>query len=238
MLDYETTLDYLNKAKDGDNKAKEELIKNNIQLIKSIVNRYKYKQVEYDDLMQIGTIGLLKAIDNFDLKFNCKFSTYAVPMIIGEIKRFIRDDGIIKVSRSIKQLNYKIQQYVNNYQVENEKSPTVEEIATKFNIEPQEVVFTMDSSKYPVSIYEKVDEDSLSLVDKIESKETQEDLITKIMIKQSLEKLSLRDRKVIYLRYFRDQTQSQVAKVLGVSQVQVSRIESKALEILKNNLTE
>lgn len=238
MLDYETTLVYLNKAKDGDNKAKEELIKNNIQLIKSIVNRYKYKQVEYDDLMQIGTIGLLKAIDNFDLRFNCKFSTYAVPMIIGEIKRFIRDDGIIKVSRSIKQLNYKIQQYVNNYQVENEKSPTVEEIAAKFNIEPQEVVFTMDSSKYPVSIYEKVDEDSLSLVDKIESKETQEDLITKIMIKQSLEKLSLRDRKVIYLRYFRDQTQSQVAKVLGVSQVQVSRIESKALEILKNNLTE
>lgn len=238
MLDYETTLVYLNKAKDGDNKAKEELIKNNIQLIKSIVNRYKYKQVEYDDLMQIGTIGLLKAIDNFDLRFNCKFSTYAVPMIIGEIKRFIRDDGIIKVSRSIKQLNYKIQQYINNYQVENEKSPTVEEIATKFNIEPQEVVFTMDSSKYPVSIYEKVDEDSLSLVDKIESKETQEDLITKIMIKQSLEKLSLRDRKVIYLRYFRDQTQSQVAKVLGVSQVQVSRIESKALEILKNNLTE
>ena len=167
MLDQQTTLSLLKKVKNNDERAKEELIINNIQLVKSIVRKYKYSQVEYDDLMQLGLIGLYKAIKNFDESFNVRFSTYAVPMIVGEIKRFLRDDGIIKVSRSTKVLASKIQSYINEIVSSTGESPSVNDIANKFNIEPQEVSFTLDSIKYPISLYDKVDEDSLCLMDRI-----------------------------------------------------------------------
>lgn len=238
MLDQQTTISLLLKVKENDEKAKEELILNNIQLVKSIVKKYRYSQVEYDDLMQLGLLGLYKAIKNFDISFNVRFSTYAVPMIVGEIKRFLRDDGLIKVSRSTKVLASKIQTYINNVLSSTGKSPNVYEIANKFNIEPQEVSYTLDAMKYPLSLYEKTDDDALCLMDKIQSEENEEDFIDKLALKESINKLPDKEKKVILLRYFRDLTQSQTASILGISQVQVSRIEAKVLNELKKLMSE
>ena len=238
MLDQQTTLSLLKKVKNNDERAKEELIINNIQLVKSIVRKYKYSQVEYDDLMQLGLIGLYKAIKNFDERFNVRSSTYAVPTIVGEIKRFLRDDGIIKVSRSTKVLASKIQSYINEIVSSTGESPSVNDIANKFNIEPQEVSFTLDSIKYPISLYDKVDEDSLCLMDRIPADDNEEDFIDKLALKESINKLPEKEKKVIMLRYFRDMTQSEIASILGISQVQVSRIENKVLGELKKSMSE
>lgn len=237
MLDHEETMQLIDLAKQGSEQAKESLLKNNVPLIKSIVNRYKNKSVEYEDLMQLGSIGLLKAVQNFDKSFNVKFSTYAVPMIAGEIKRFMRDDGSIKVSRALKSLNMQISEYVAERKARSEDDPTIEEIAKKFNIDEQEVVLAMDSSKYPLSIYESGDDESgVELQNKIASKETTDDMIDKIVLKDVILSLPERERKIIILRYFRDKTQSELAGVFGISQVQISRIESKVLKILRNSL--
>lgn len=237
MLDHEETMDLIDLAKNGDEKAKESLLKNNIPLIKSIVNRYKNKSVEYEDLMQLGSIGLLKAVQNFDKTYNVKFSTYAVPMIAGEIKRFMRDDGSIKVSRALKTLNMQIGEFVAEKKARSEDEPTIEEIAKKFNVDEQEVVLALDSSKYPLSIYESADDESgVELQNRIASKETTDDMIDKIVLKDVILNLPERERKIIILRYFRDKTQSELAGVFGISQVQISRIESKVLKILRNSL--
>ena len=236
MFDYQTTVELLKKAKEGSEEAKGLLITNNMPLIKSIAKRYRNKQVEYDDLLQLGALGLVKAINNFDLNFNVKFSTYAVPMIAGEIKRFIRDDGAIKVSRAMKSLCNKIQTYINDCTLE-DKSPSIKEIAEHFGIDEQEVVFAMDSNKYPVSLFEKFDDDNNQCVlDKLPSGENNDDLIDKILLKDYINALPERERKVIILRYYRDKTQSEIAQMLGVSQVQISRIESKVISALKQAL--
>lgn len=236
MLDYQTTLELLKKAKDGDENSKCMLITNNMPLIKSIAKRYRNKQVEYDDLLQLGALGLVKAINNFDLNFNVKFSTYAVPMIAGEIKRFIRDDGTIKVSRAMKSLCNKIQTFINERTLE-DRPPSIKEIAQYFGIDEQEVVFAMDSNKYPISIFEKYDDDNNQCVlDKLPSHENNEDLINKILLKDYIDALPEREKKVIILRYYRDKTQSEIAQMLGVSQVQISRIESKVINALKQAL--
>ena len=232
MLDYQTTLELLKNAKEGSEEAKSQLITHNMPLIKSIAKRYRNKQVEYDDLLQLGALGLVKAINNFDLNFNVKFSTYAVPMIAGEIKRFIRDDGAIKVSRAMKSLCNKIQIYINERTME-DKSPSVKEIAEYFGIDEQEVVFALDSNKYPVSLFEKFDDDNNQCVlDKLPSNENNDDLIDKILLKDYINSLPEREKKVIILRYYRDKTQSEIAQMLGVSQVQISRIESKVINAL------
>lgn len=236
MLDYQTTLELLKNAKEGSEEAKSQLITHNMPLIKSIAKRYRNKQVEYDDLLQLGALGLVKAINNFDLNFNVKFSTYAVPMIAGEIKRFIRDDGAIKVSRAMKSLCNKIQIYINERTME-DKSPSVKEIADHFGIDEQEVVFALDSNKYPVSLFEKFDDDNNQCVlDKLPSNENNDDLIDKILLKDYINSLPEREKKVIILRYYRDKTQSEIAQMLGVSQVQISRIESKVINALKQAL--
>lgn len=236
MLDYQTTLELLKNAKEGSEEAKSQLITHNMPLIKSIAKRYRNKQVEYDDLLQLGALGLVKAINNFDLNFNVKFSTYAVPMIAGEIKRFIRDDGAIKVSRAMKSLCNKIQIYINERTME-DKSPFVKEIAEHFGIDEQEVVFALDSNKYPVSLFEKFDDDNNQCVlDKLPSNENNDDLIDKILLKDYINSLPEREKKVIILRYYRDMTQSEIAQMLGVSQVQISRIESKVINALKQAL--
>lgn len=239
MLEHEETMRLISLAKEGDNESKTILIKENTPLIKSIVNRYKNKSVEYEDLIQLGSIGLLKAIQNFDMKFNVKFSTYAVPMIAGEIKRFMRDDGSIKVSRALKSLNLQITAYVDEYKNTNGEEPQIEEIAKKFNVEPQEVVLALDSSKYPLSIYENADDETGNeLLNKIASKETTEDLVDRIVLKDVILSLPDRERKIIIMRYFRDKTQSELAGEFGISQVQISRIESKVLKLLRKSLTE
>lgn len=236
MLDYQTTLELLKNAKEGSEEAKSQLITHNMPLIKSIAKRYRNKQVEYDDLLQLGALGLVKAINNFDLNFNVKFSTYAVPMIAGEIKRFIRDDGAIKVSRAMKSLCNKIKIYINERTME-DKSPSVKEIAEHFGIDEQEVVFALDSNKYPVSLFEKFDDDNNQcVIDKLPSNENNDDLIDKILLKDYINSLPEREKKVIILRYYRDMTQSEIAQMLGVSQVQISRIESKVINALKQAL--
>ncbi len=235
MLSQEQLLFYLERAKEGDEKAKEIVFSNNTPLIKSIIKRFKGKGVEYDDLYQIASIGFLKAIKNFDLSFGVKFSTYSVPMIIGEIKRFMRDDGAIKVSRTIKILANKLNRFIDEYQAKNNDSPSVEFLADKFSVSMEEVVFALDSSKMPLSIFNKYDDedDGQELIDKIPSQDGEESMLTKIQISSLIESLSERERKIIVLRYFRDKTQSEIAKTLGVSQVQVSRLENKIIEKMR-----
>ena len=235
MLSQEQLLYYLGKAKEGDEKAKEIIFSNNTPLIKSIIKRFKGKGVEYDDLYQIASIGFLKAIKNFDISFGVKFSTYSVPMIIGEIKRFMRDDGAIKVSRNIKILANKINRFIDEYQSLNSDSPSVELLAEKFSVSMEEVVFALDSSKMPLSIFNKFEdeEDGQELIDKIPSRDNEESMLTKIHISKVIESLNERERKIVILRYYRDKTQSEIAKALGVSQVQVSRLENKILEKMR-----
>lgn len=236
MYNKQETENLILSAQKGDNQASEQLILQNTPLVKSIIRRFKGRGVEYDDLFQLGCVGLLKAIKNFSVEFEVCFSTYAVPMIIGEIKRYLRDDGYIKVSRSIKALSYKINIFIEKYKIKNNTNPSVEEIAKEFSIETQEVVFAMDSTLCPISIYEKSDEESgLSVGDKIADKFSVEDEIEKLAIKDAISKLEKREQQIVFLRFFRDKTQSEVARVLNVSQVQVSRLENKIIEKLKKS---
>jgi RNA polymerase sporulation-specific sigma factor len=240
MLEVEQTNCLIRKAKQGDASAKETLLVENGNLIKSIVRRYLGKGVEYDDLYQLASMGLLKAINGFDESFGVRFSTYAVPMIAGEIKRFMRDDGSIKVSRAIKSTAKQINCFIEEYTVVHGAPPTVKQIGEKFDMPESEVVFTMGSTHMPVSIYnqgEYKDEKTQELLDKLPVEDKQEDLIEILQLKTAIAGLSERDRKVIMLRYFRDMTQNEVANMLGVSQVQVSRIENRIMENFRKDLT-
>ena len=240
MLNAEETLFYLRKAKAGDLGAKETLLGNNVLLIKSIVKRFTNKGVEYDDLYQLGCVGFLKAIKNFDEKFGVVFSTYAVPMIIGEIKRFLRDDGSIKVSRIIKSQARNINRFIEEKCTDGGEPPTLYEICAALNMEREDVVLALDSSKMPLSLSETVDDGSgdksIELIDKIPSSEKEDDMIDKILLKSMIERLPERERKVIIMRYYRDNTQSEIAEALGVSQVQISRIENKIIKQFKSQL--
>ena len=240
MLNAEETLFYLRKAKAGDLGAKETLLGNNVLLIKSIVKRFTNKGVEYDDLYQLGCVGFLKAIKNFDEKFGVVFSTYAVPMIIGEIKRFLRDDGSIKVSRIIKSQARNINRFIEEKCTDGGEPPTLDEICAALNMEREDVVLALDSSKMPLSLSETVDDGSgdksIELIDKIPSSEKEVDIIDKILLKSMIERLPERERKVIIMRYYRDNTQSEIAEALGVSQVQISRIENKIIKQFKSQL--
>ena len=238
MLGQEETLELIKLAQSGNEAAKERLVVENSPLIKSVIRWFRNKGVENDDLYQLGCMGFLKAINNFDCSYNVKFSTYVVPMVVGEIKRFMRDDGAVKVSRAIKGLNLKINKFVDTYVVENSKKPTILEISKQFRITEQEVVLAMDSAKMPVSLYmpfEDGEEDGLTVIDRFDSQENDE-FVDKFALKDMIDKLEERDRKIILMRYFYDKTQSEIAKRLGVSQVQVSRLENKILENLRKKL--
>ncbi len=236
MLNQEELLDYIRRAKKGDENAKEKVFNSNSALIKSIIRRFRDKGVEYDDLYQIACIGFLKAINNFDENFDVKFSTYCVPMVIGEIKRYMRDNGSIKVSRTLKILANKINKYINEYQSFHSDSPSIEDIAKKFGTSPDEVILALDSAKMPLSIYDKFDEqddDGQELIEKIPYNDNEDNVLTKIHLSTIISGLNDRERKIIMLRYFRDKTQSEVAENLGVSQVQVSRLENKIIEKIR-----
>ena len=235
MASHEEILINVRKAKNGDVFAKEKVFSDNVPLIKSIIRRFKGKGVEYDDLFQIASIGLIKAINNFDESFGVKFSTYTVPMIIGEIKRYMRDNGAIKVSRSLKILANKINRFIGEYQAINSDSPSIEYLAEKFEVSREDVVFAMDSSKMPVSISDKFDDEDegVELINKIVSFDEEEKMVDKIHLENIIEKLSDREKDIIKLRYFKDKTQSEIAKFLGVSQVQVSRLENKIIEKIR-----
>ena len=240
MLDVETTNELIRRAKEGDGAAKESLLIENTNLIKSIIRRYLNKGVEYDDLYQLASMGLLKAINGFDESFGVRFSTYAVPMIAGEIKRFMRDDGSIKVSRAMKSTAKRINEFIERYSIEHGFQPTVKTISENFCISESEVVFTMGSTRMPVSIYERgdfKDDKGQELLEKLPVEDDQEELIETMQLRTAIQNLSDRDRKVIILRYFRDMTQSEVAGMLGVSQVQISRIENRIMQTFRKDLT-
>ena len=240
MLDEKSTIEYIRRAKLGENGAKECLLEHNVSLVKCIVKRYLGKGVDYDDLFQIACMGFLKAIAGFDEKYGVKFSTYAVPMIAGEIKRFMRDDGTVKVSRTMKQTAKEINAFIEAYTIERGRAPSVAEIAEKFGMEEAETVFVMGSSKMPLSLYgaaEYKDGKERELIETLPSADDQDDWLDKMLLKGAIEGLPERERKIIVLRYFRDMTQSEVAERIGVSQVQVSRIESKILKEFRKKLS-
>ncbi len=225
------------KAQSGDKKAREVLIEENLGLVHHIVKRFQGRGYDMEDLFQIGTIGLMKAIDKFDLSFDVKFSTYAVPMISGEIKRFLRDDGMVKVSRSLKENGWKVRQAEAALSAELGREPTLAEVCEKSGLGYEDVVMALEANTEVESIYKTVyrsDGKEIELVDQMAAgrgsqDEEKEKLLTHMMLQQMLEELPRQERLLIKLRYFQDKTQSEVAKVLGTSQVQVSRMEKKIL---------
>lgn len=240
MPNYERTLELIEQAKTGNQEALQQLTIENSPLIKSIIKRYIGKGIEYDDLFQLGSMGFIKAVKNFDASYNVKFSTYVVPMIIGEIKRFMRDDGTIKVSRSIKSTNVQINRYIENFVKENGDKPTIEQIAKHFEIDSQEIVFIMDSARMPISLYTPFEDDenkSLLLIDRYAQDNSGEEIFENIALKEALKTLEERDKMIILMRYFRDKTQSEIAKELNISQVQVSRLEMKILNKMREKLS-
>ena len=239
MLDEKETLALIRRAKEGEQEAKEALLSNNTSLLKSVLRRYLGKGVEYDDLYQLACMGFLKAITGFDESFGVRFSTYAVPMIAGEIKRFLRDDGSVKVSRLMKKAARDMNIYIGQCAAERGEQPTVKELAEKFGMDESEAVFTLGSARMPVSIYEQgdyKDEKGTTLADRLPAREDQDDMIERLVLKEAIGKLPERERKIVFLRYFRDLTQSEVARRIGVSQVQISRIEGKIMEEFKEEL--
>ena len=234
MLDPNQTLNLVTRAKEGDQEAKTLLLQENSPLIKSVIKRFKDKGVEYDDLYQIGCIGFLKAIKNFNIDYDVKFSTYVVPMVIGEIKRFMRDDGAIKVSRALKSLNLQINKYIEEYVGKNQAKPSIEELAKHFAVDEQEIIMAMDSSKMPVSLSAPLEDGDLSVSDRVEADSP--DLLDELALKEVVKSLGDRDRKIILLRYYFDRTQSEIARELHISQVQVSRLENKILENLRQKM--
>lgn len=239
---YEDNSRLIALAKTGDQDSMNLVIEMNLPLVASISKKFLNRGYDYEDIFQIGSIGLVKAINNFDDKFNVKFSTYAVPMIIGEIKRFIRDDGIIKVSRNVKSLARKIHFDKEALTKKLDRDPTIEELSEFSGIEKEEIIYAIESSASMQYLYDTIHQDDgapVLLIDKLSEKgEDDTDMINRIALKEALRSLDSKSRQIIMLRYFKDKTQVQVAKLLGISQVQVSRIEKKVLVLMKEKLEE
>ncbi len=238
MVDYSETLNLIKLAQNGDENAKNTLINQNYPLVKSVIRRYRNKGLDYDDLFQLGCVGFVKAINNFDDSFGVRFSTYAVPMIAGEVKRFLRDDGYIKVSRAIKAQAIEIKKYIASLPPQSTQ-PDVGEIAKALNMTAEDVVFAMDSVRYPMSLatpIDSTDERSITLSERIADADDEEKRIDHFIIRELIQNLDERDQKIIIMRYYRDKTQAEIATELGVSQVQVSRIENKILATFRNKL--
>ena len=234
------TKELIIKAHDGDDKAREQLVLQNMGLVWSIVRRFAGRGHEQEDLFQIGSIGLMKAVDKFDITYEVCFSTYAVPMIAGEIKRFLRDDGMIKVSRTLKENAMKSARAIEELRKEKTGEPTIEEVAKKTGLEACDIVMSFEASADVESLYKTIyqgDGSEILLIDKIEENKNEHDaLVDSKVVHDVLEKLPENERKLIEMRYFEEKTQSDIAKNLGISQVQVSRLEKKILARLKRQL--
>lgn len=234
------TLSLIQQAHEGDKEAREQLVKENVGLVWCVVKRFYGRGAEPEDLFQIGSIGLLKAIDKFDLSYDVQFSTYAVPMISGEIRRFLRDDGMIKVSRSLKKLSYKCGKKKEELTERMGREPTVEELATSLGTEKEELVQAMEAATEVESIYRPIHQEGdsqLSILDRLEEKSRPEEhLLNRMMLSQILDGLDKEERQLIYLRYFQEKTQAAVGEILGISQVQVSRMEKKILERMRKQM--
>lgn len=236
----EDTLALIERAHQGDKKARDTLVEENVGLVWSIVRRFRNRGVELDDLFQIGSIGLIKAIDKFDTGFDVKFSTYAVPMIMGEIKRFLRDNGMVKVSRGLKELSYKIYSTRERMEKEMGREPTLTEVASELGIMAEEVAAAVDASAEVESLQKVIyqgEGNDITLIDKLEEKRNpNEELLNQMMIQKAMGFLDEREQKLLRLRYFQDLTQSAIAEELGMSQVQVSRMEKKILMFLREKI--
>lgn len=237
---YENNIEDVKKAQSGSNEAMENLIKNNQGLIWNIVKRFSGRNYEIEDLYQIGCLGFIKAIRRFDTNFEVQVSTYAVPYILGEIKKYIRDDGIVKVSRSVKELGIKVKQLQNEYLKKHKEEIGIQEIAKELNVDKEEVIFAIEAQRPVESIYQEEQGDEKNkreLISKIPSNNNQENnIVNNMALAQIIENLDSRERQIIILRFYRDKTQTQVGKMLGISQVQVSRIEKNVLSKIKQKL--
>ncbi|NMA83733.1 MAG: RNA polymerase sporulation sigma factor SigF [Epulopiscium sp.] len=229
----EKTVELIKKAQAGDKVARDQLVEGNIGLVWSIVKRFKNRGHELEDLFQIGSIGLIKSIDKFDLSYDVRFSTYAVPMIMGEIKRFLRDDGMIKVSRSLKEIAQKARIEKEKMTKDRGREPTIQELADIMDVPVEDLVMALEAGADVESLYSTIhqgDGNPIFLIDKLEQKIDEENtMIDMIALRQMIEKLEPKEREIIFMRYFKDKTQSEIAKMIGISQVQVSRIEKRIL---------
>lgn len=233
----------IRQAQAGKKESREVLIEQNLGLVHHIVKRFLGRGYEAEDLFQIGVIGLIKAIDKFDTSFEVKFSTYAVPLIAGEIKRFIRDDGLVKVSRTLKENGIKVKYARERLGMQLNREPTVEEVAGESALTTEEVVLAMEANVQVESIYQSVyqnDGNEIFMVDQLadKGKDEQEKLLNHLVVKQLIGGLPEKEQKIIVLRYFQDKTQTEVAKILGISQVQVSRLEKRILLALREKMME
>ena len=224
----------------GDRKAREELVNGNLRLVLSVIQRFTQRGENLDDLFQVGCIGLIKSIDNFDISQNVRFSTYAVPMIIGEIRRYLRDNNAIRISRSVRDTAYRVLQVRDRLIAESQREPTVEQIAKELGIPREEVVFAMDAIVDPVSLYEPVYSDggdTTCVMDQIgDTKNTDENWTDRIALKDALARLDERERRILSLRFYEGKTQMEVSAEVGISQAQVSRLEKGAINTIKKNI--
>ena len=240
VLKNEETAELLKRTKQGDMKAREELIAGNLRLVLSVIQKFTNRGENVDDLFQVGCIGLIKAIDNFNVDLDVRFSTYGVPMIIGEIRRYLRDNSSLRVSRSMRDTAYKVLQAKERYISEHQKEPTIEEIAQMLEIKREEVVFALDAIVDPVSLSEPVYSDggdTICVMDQVrDSKNTDESWLEQIALKEAISHLSERERHILNLRFFEGKTQMEVSAEVGISQAQVSRLEKNAINQIKKNL--
>lgn len=234
------TMELLRLTKEGDEEAREKIVVDNMGLIWSVVKRFTNRGYDPEDLFQIGSIGLMKAVDKFDLSYDVKFSTYAVPMITGEIKRFLRDDGMIKVSRSLKENAYKIRQAMESFSMEHQREATLDELAQKMNLAREEIVVAMEANKDVESLHQPTyqgDGSEILLMDRIPREENEEErVLNHVILEESMKELAPEEKKLIEYRYFQGKTQQEIAGILHISQVQVSRLEKKILRRMREQM--
>ena len=233
-------MELLLKIKEGDEEARQEFVRGNLRLVLSVIQKFNNRGENIDDLFQIGCIGLIKAIDNFDTTLNVKFSTYAVPMIIGEIRRYLRDNNSIRVSRSLRDIAYRAIYAKETYVKNNLKEPTITEIAQEIGIDKETIVYAMDAIQNPVSLFEPVyteGGDTLYVMDQISDKKNREEnWVENLSLREAINRLNQRERHIIDLRFYEGKTQMEVAQEIGISQAQVSRLEKNALKTMRNYL--
>ena len=240
VLKNEETMALLRRTKEGDQEARRQLIEGNLRLVLSVIQRFSGRGENADDLFQVGCVGLIKAIDNFDITQPVKFSTYGVPMIIGEIRRYLRDNSAIRVTRSMRDTAYRVLQ-VRDRLAESQREPTVEQIAKELDIPREDVVFAMDAIMDPVSLYEPVYSDNggdtLCVMDQVrDTKNTDENWTDRIALKEAMKRLDPRERRILSLRFYEGKTQMEVSAEVGISQAQVSRLEKGAINTIKKNI--
>lgn len=240
VLKNDETMDLLRRTKEGDRDARQKLIEGNLRLVLSVIQKFSNRGENADDLFQVGCVGLIKAIDNFDISQPVRFSTYGVPMIVGEIRRYLRDNSAIRVSRSMRDTAYRVLQMRDKLIGENQREPSVEQIAKALEIPREEVVFAMDAITDPVSLYEPVYSDggdALCVIDQVrDKKNTDENWVDHIALKEALRRLDDRERRILALRFYEGKTQMEVSAEVGISQAQVSRLEKGAIETIRKNL--